>query len=393
MLPLETKRMRPSSAVNPFSRLREVTIHPLLACNLGCSYCYQDAARTTQPVAINQRGTEWAQRLDEVLSRSEMQDIDVVVTGGEPLLLGHEWFEEFFAACAATIQSKGKRLTFVIQTNASIPVEGKLLELCKQHAVRFSVHYDGLIPGPDLQSQRRREVIGRLGEESLPLTAIIVGTSPALEVLADTLDFFRQCGVSHYRLNPVGGEGRGGRAELNPPPRQRAEAEFLTGYHAWQNQYGPFESGIIWKFVAFCRTELGHRPRATAVSPQPCGGGESSLTIYPDGSVYPCGFFCDLTGPSFNLSDLDCLDAEMAGRLNQACRRRSVAFEQRCPSCDALIFCEAYCAMAAIRDNHEILCQAQRELFGLMRDQLPLTVAIANSFLAFQSRVSGSGSG
>lgn len=304
-------------------------------------------------------------------------------------MLGLEWFKEFLTETRAAPELKGKQITYLIQTNASLPVENDMLALFKQHQVRFSVHYDGLVQDPELQSQRRHDVIQRLGAEGFPLTAIVVGTSQALEVLSQTLDFFHQCGVSHYRMNPVSGEGRGKGADLNPPPRLRAEGEFLTGYHAWQNQFQPYESGIIWKFVAFCRTELHHRLRPASVGPQPCGGGKSSLTVYPDGAVYPCGFFCQLTGPSFYLDDLDALDDSMTSKLAATCQQRSEALEKRCPSCEALIFCEAYCAMSAMRDNFERFCQAQRELVQVMRKNFPLTVAIANSFLEYRKQARG----
>jgi radical SAM protein with 4Fe4S-binding SPASM domain len=117
------------------------------------------------------------------------------------------------------------------------------------------------------------------------------------------------------------------------------------------------------------------------------------LTIYPDGAIYPCGFFCVLAGPSLNLRDLDAVDDAMVTRLRETCRQRSEVFEKRCPSCEAVIFCEAYCAMSAIRDNHERLCESQRELIKIMRENIPVTVAIANSFLEFikERRTSGVG--
>lgn len=46
----------------PFARLHDVTVHPLLACNLGCDYCYQNAERTSEPVSLRKSGAEWAGR-------------------------------------------------------------------------------------------------------------------------------------------------------------------------------------------------------------------------------------------------------------------------------------------------------------------------------------------
>lgn len=367
-----------------FARLKEITIHPLLACNLGCVYCYQDAERIRRPVMPRERGAVWAERVASLLRQSDEREIDLVVTGGEPLLMGVAWFREFFTATKMALQECDKDICFLIQTNASLPLADEMRQLFLDHGVRFSVHYDGMIEGEELKSGDRHTVIESLSDTGFPLTAIIVGTPPALARLPETLDFFHRVGVSHYRLNPVGGEGRG-RMDQNPTPRNRAVAEFLTGFHAWKNGFKPFESGIIWKFVAFCRTEIGGRARPCTVGPQPCGGGEVSLTIYPDGTVYPCGFFCGLSGAAFHIDEATELDAEAVARLHGPCRERSAVFEKRCPACDALIFCEAYCAMAAKRDNHEILCDSQRELLKIMRENRAVTIAIANAFLEFKA--------
>ena len=47
------------------------------------------------------------------------------------------------------------------------------------------------------------------------------------------------------------------------------------------------------------------------------------------------------------------------------------------------MFCEAYCAMAAVHDGYEMLCEAQRILIRVMRDNPPVTATIANSYLEF----------
>jgi len=103
----------------------------------------------------------------------------------------------------------------VLQTNASLQPDAGLERLFHDRGVRFSVHYDGLIDGDDVRSDDRKRVIEHLAEAGFPLTAVVVGTPPALAKLPETLDFFHRVGVTHYRLNRVGGEGRG-QMEHNP---------------------------------------------------------------------------------------------------------------------------------------------------------------------------------
>lgn len=132
------------------------------------------------------------------------------------------------------------------------------------------------------------------------------------------------------------------------------------------------------------RERAGLYRRPSTVSSLECGGGETSLTIYPDGDVYPCAFFCALSGPLFYISDADRLDEAVVMRLRHACKEGSPNFEQRCADCEALVFCEGYCAMSAKRDNQEWLCETQRELLEIMRRQPAVTTAIANAYLRFE---------
>lgn len=80
------------------------------------------------------------------------------------------------------------------------------------------------------------------------------------------------------------------------------------------------------------------------------------------------------------MRELAALDDAKITRLLTFCQQRSEEFEKKCLACEATIFCKAYCAMAAIRNNSERLCQSQVELISIMRDNLPLTVMIANSY-------------
>ena len=87
---------------------------------------------------------------------------------------------------------------------------GRWRHVAPQRAPRhFSVHYDGLVDDASLRSKERRGNIERLHAKGCPITAIVVGTPPALDGLSETLELFRRCGVKHYHLNCVSCEGRG----------------------------------------------------------------------------------------------------------------------------------------------------------------------------------------
>jgi radical SAM protein with 4Fe4S-binding SPASM domain len=362
------------------SNLSDVSVHPLRQCNLACRYCYLDA-RTTRPGRGEVPGAREARALARgvasAFSLSDSRGHRVVVSGGEPLLLPHAWFGSFFETLDDYASRSGRRIGFSLQTNGSIRCTPDRLALFRRHGVHFSVHYDGLLQDPDLQSRRRRDNIRRLRDRGFAVTVVIVGTAPALERLPETLDFLREQGIQHYKLNYVSREGRGTRCSL-PPPARRAEAEFDCAFFASQTDFAVWDQGLLLKFDKYCRHALEGDSLPPRPVPQTCNAGVASLGFFDDGGAYPCSFFPARTGAVARLDRLPELEPG-AREAVAACQSPRAYYGKTCPDCRAYVFCQEYCPLTPL-DDARAICDVHRALVKRMDENAPTVRLIARRF-------------
>jgi radical SAM protein with 4Fe4S-binding SPASM domain len=368
------------------SELAGVTVCPLTACNLRCTYCYQDAAQISgppHPLPDVHDPVRLAAGLTALLSLSRRRRHSIVLSGGEPLLLPAAWYRAFFAAMDGGTAAS-KEIAYSLQTNMLRWDDG-VMSLLREKRVHFSVHYDGLLDDASLRSGERRVNIERLHAAGCSITAIVVGTPPALEGLSTTLELFRRCGVTHYHLNCVSCEGRGV-GSPQPDPGRRAEAEFESAFFASQSDFTTWDPVIMHKFVSHARWSSDRKKPPPTPAPQRCDAGTKSLVVSSDGAIYPCGFFPRATGPMGHLDDLPELDPGAANSI-ALCERASPFFEARCPACPALPICGDYCALTPTGDSGfmQSFCESQRRLMALMEENPRLVTAIVNRYLEYRT--------
>jgi radical SAM protein with 4Fe4S-binding SPASM domain len=318
------------------------------------------------------------------LSLSKRQRHSIVISGGEPLLLAAAWYRAFFSAMDGGTASSSKDIDYSLQTNMLRWDDG-VMSLLKERRVHFSVHYDGLVDDASLRSEERRQNIERLHAEGCSITAIVVGTRPALESFPASLELFERCGVKHYHLNCVSCEGRGA-GSPQPDPGKRADAEFESAFFASQSDFATWDPVIINKFVSYARWSSGRKKPPPTPAPQQCGAGTKAVVISSDGMIYPCGFFPQATGPIGNLAGLPVLDPEAAKSIS-LCERPNRFFEERCPECLALPICGDYCALTPTGDSGFMrsFCESQRRLMARMEEDRRLAAFIAKRFLEYRT--------
>jgi radical SAM protein with 4Fe4S-binding SPASM domain len=368
------------------SDLAGVTVCPLTACNLRCSYCYQDAEQIPgppHPLPDVHDPVRLATGLTTLLSLSKRRHHSIVLSGGEPLLLTEAWYRAFFSAMDGETTAS-KEIDYSLQTNMLRWDDG-VMSLLTERRVHFSVHYDGLANDASLRSEERRGNIERLHAKGCAITAIVVGTPPALDGLSATLELFRRCGVKHYHLNCVSCEGRGA-GSPQPNPGRRAEAEFESAFFASQSDFATWDPVIMNKFVSYARWSSGRKKPPPTPLPQRCGAGTKTVVISSDGMIYPCGFFPQATGPIGNLAGLPALDPEAAKSIS-LCERMSPFFEERCPECLALPICGDYCALTPTGDSGFMFsfCESQRRLMTLMEENPRLVTVVVKRFLGYRT--------
>lgn len=129
-------------------------------CNLDCDYCYvyhyADESWRLQPRFMSTRVvTQLAARLAEYVESTGLQEIEVILHGGEPLLAGTKFLELFVGLIRAEVPCQ---VRFTVQTNGILLSE-RILECLQSLGVFVSVSLDG----PAAAQNRHRTFIDGRG--------------------------------------------------------------------------------------------------------------------------------------------------------------------------------------------------------------------------------------
>jgi len=114
-------------------------------CNLDCDYCYiyrhVDQTWRDQPHRMSlETAAQLGRRIEEHARAHSLKGVDVTMHGGEPLLVGVDYLEQWMTAVAAHCSST--RIQFQMQTNGT-SFDERALELCLKWNVRVGLSMDG----------------------------------------------------------------------------------------------------------------------------------------------------------------------------------------------------------------------------------------------------------
>lgn len=121
-----------------------VKIHEL--CNINCTYCYMYNLEDKSFLGRPKRMTESVRdqlflRLAEHVKEYELGDIVVFLHGGEPLLCGKKYVEEWIISLRRRIPLPCNVIV-IAQTNATL-LDEEWIDLFHRHGVRLGVSLDG----------------------------------------------------------------------------------------------------------------------------------------------------------------------------------------------------------------------------------------------------------
>ena len=123
--------------------IETVVLKVASVCNIDCSYCYVfkmgDTGWTRRPKLIARDTCHATAAKLGLLVREQEHPLDVVLHGGEPLLLGTANLEYIIATLRAALPIEN---SIGIQTNGTL-INEEILDLCSQARVTLSVSIDG----------------------------------------------------------------------------------------------------------------------------------------------------------------------------------------------------------------------------------------------------------
>jgi uncharacterized protein len=156
-------------------------------CNLACDYCYvyemADQGWRHQPLVMSQRTVDLSiARIVEHVRSHEIRVIKLALHGGEPLLAGTEFIEDFTRRLRLALPSWA-RADLVVQTNGTRLDEAMLRMLLRNH-IRVGVSVDG---DRAATGRHRRYPSGRSSHDEVARALGLLRADPYREIYAGLL--------------------------------------------------------------------------------------------------------------------------------------------------------------------------------------------------------------
>ncbi|OHV40929.1 radical SAM protein [Parafrankia soli] len=137
---------------------RQIVLKVNSRCNLSCTYCYvyhqADQNWRGQPVTMSPGVVEaTARRVATHARRHELQRMQIILHGGEPLLAGHGYLRDLVERLLTAVGTD-TAVEFGLQTNGTL-IDEVFLDLCRELDIQVGVSVDGDLAVNDRRRIRR----------------------------------------------------------------------------------------------------------------------------------------------------------------------------------------------------------------------------------------------
>ncbi|OGF37700.1 hypothetical protein A2482_01855 [Candidatus Falkowbacteria bacterium RIFOXYC2_FULL_48_21] len=307
-------------------------------CNLNCQYCY---ARVAKPKNMSVETLDRA--LTEVAGLSE-EPVTISWTGGEPLTMGHEFFESI-----ARIQSRlgSNRFTNILQSN---------LILLDAHYMRFLIEQGFQVRTSLDLPPENHDALRRAGDFARALCSVVALKSAGVPVNVNTVvtgrnidrpeeifAFLKSIGITSFSVSRLVEQGNATNHPEFAVYDNAAFGQFLVKlFDCWiADKEKPLIERItpLDKLLAACR-------RGSRDEKAKCFHCQSQMfAIGPDGAVFPsCNKFFALIdtclGNIYETSLRSVIDSEARRKFLVA---TSDVSNRVCGECEYVDYCEGGC--------------------------------------------------
>lgn len=340
-------------------------------CNLGCLYCYEGSKRQERMSGDVVKAT-LEKIATESLRRSDGQktSAQVIWHGGEPLLLGQEFYQE-----ALRIQRKFELITFynAVQSNLTLLTDD-WINFFKENYFRVGGSLDGSkcindlsrpMKGGGSSFDKILKNLKRAKKEGLNIGVICVIGKHNYHKLDELYDFFKKEGID-FEANPltIDGFARNNKEEIAITPEELGEAiNYL--FDKWFNdKVEPIigNSGFLKYSIALLTGKS-----AECVYTGNCS--ERYLSITVNGDVYPCGRF-GIDTPEFRLGNIlfDDIESLFQAKPRLHLAKRTPEQIEECVSCEYKRICKGGCPYSALLGFGDVLqrdyfCEGYKKIF------------------------------
>lgn len=349
-------------------------------CNMDCAYCfYRDTAKHREQYSYGIMSREVVDHLiEKTLSFAEGGFVTYCFQGGEPLLVGIEFYE-YFISQVEKKNKAGSKIIYSLQTNG-INLSEEFCKLFREKEFLVGVSLDG---PREIHNQYRcslghegtfdsvMEGISLLKKYGIQFNILSVVTAYSAKYIKEIWGFFKQQGFSYLQFIPC----------LEPI----GTTPFQTGFAMDNEQYYQFQKQLFdlyWKDLhtknkVFVRHLDNIMARLYGGRVEQCdmiGRCLGQLVVEADGSIYPCDFYCEDKYLLGNIVNMDLKELEQSAVMQQFIKE-SFPIEEDCKKCLVLGLCRGGCrrerdvfANGVLQKN--IYCEGRKKFFVYVVNKL-----------------------
>lgn len=342
----------------------KIIIRALDYCNLSCDYCYLDK-KNTYKLNIDD-ALKLVESLFKVLSQSAIVRTTLVWHGGEPLLLGEDFFNQVFYHTLILGQKYNIEVKHSIQTNLTIPLTTQFLNILRYYYVPIGTSID--LPTSYENDYRFkshshiREIwlsnMAKLKRFHIGRSINCVITDQNYLHMKEFYSFCKRLNTS-FTIAPL---------ISNFEHDERGHLFYSEQYvTAFKHLYDAFTSDndpvLAQTIVEMVSNVIVRKPRL-CVFQSNCN--KNFLGLDANGDLYQCARYIGIE--SFRLSNL--LEADSFQLIEALSQLKPSPIPNKCIACRHFDICNGGCPyMRAINHGEDIHCQAYKEIYEFIEKQ------------------------
>ncbi|MFA0813691.1 dynobactin maturation radical SAM/SPASM protein DynA [Microbulbifer epialgicus] len=349
-------------------------IKPTHACNLACTYCYNEDDRTKR-MSINTLESTIKNTCEYARAKNESGKVDFIWHGGEPMLVGLDFYKQ-----AIKFQERYKKsLKFenVMQTNGTL-IDSRWCDFFVEEKFHVSISIDGVKHVNDVTRINRKgegsfdnvfEAIQLVKKYQIPLGVCLVLNKINVPHLDEIYDFLRDEQLN-FNVIPMtnSGDAVASIGEIGLTPKEYAEG-WIKLYDRWfyDERHG---SILCSDFANKSAGVLGGRAM-DCIGAKNCS--MNTVSTDHNGYVYPCATMSpDPEWVYGNINDSSIKELMQSDNAQKALQRKT---DEHCLECKWLNVCNGGCISRADKffgtiDTRDYYCSGLYQIYEHIEGRL-----------------------
>ncbi len=311
-------------------------------CNMRCEYCfYHDVSNQRDVRSFGVMTQETSENLiKKALQFADGESISFAFQGGEPLIAGLDYFENFVSA-VNKYNTQKSQIFYGLQTNGTL-VNDDWCRFFKANNFLIGLSLDG-----DLKNNRFRfdekgnnafykivNTAQKFENYGVDFNILTVLTGNCAENIDEIYRYFKSKKFKFLQFIPcLRPFGDNSESELYPTQKQYADF-LIKCFNHYVKDYVRGEYTSVRFFDNLVNMYLGRHPEQCGM----CGHCTHQFVIEGNGNVYPCDFYCIDEWLLGNVNDSDFKSLANGEKATQFLRE-SLKVKEECKQCKYYPLC------------------------------------------------------